>query len=115
MADTPIEQLAAANKDGAEALSSSVNATISGISSLTKAYQDLAARNVEKLNAAAKALSSVKTPAELFEVQQRLAAESFQAAVADGKAIAELTTAVFTASFGPLQKQIKAAQQTTKK
>ncbi len=45
-------------------------AAITGFASLAGAYQDLASRNSEKLATAVKALSSVKSPSEFFELQQ---------------------------------------------
>jgi hypothetical protein len=77
---------------------------------LTKAYQDLAARNAKNLTDAVKALSAVKSPQEFIEVQQKLITEGVQAAVNDSKTIAQLTAAVFTAAFEPVKQQIEAAQ-----
>jgi hypothetical protein len=79
---------------------------------LAKAYQDLATKNAANLKSAIQALSAVKSPAEFIEVQQRLIKEGVQAAVADSQNIAHLTTAVFTAAFEPVRKQIEAAQKT---
>jgi hypothetical protein len=45
---------------------------------------------------------------EFVEVEQRLIKEGVQAAVADSKNIAHLTTAVFTAAFEPVKKRIEA-------
>ncbi|CAA7627587.1 phasin family protein [Magnetospirillum sp. SS-4] len=110
-----IEKLTIVAKTNAEALTKSGNAAISGLESLTKAYQDLATRNVEKLAAGIKTLASVKSPVEFFEVQQKLVKEGFESALADSRAIAELTTSVFTAAFEPVQKQVAAFQDIAKK
>ena len=105
-----VEKLTIVAKTNAEALTKSGNAAVSGIESLAKAYQALAAKNVEKFSAAIQALSSVKTPVEFFEVQQKLVKDGFEAAVADSRAIAELTTSVLTSAFEPVGKQFAAIQ-----
>jgi phasin family protein len=102
----------AAEKMNADALSESGNASRAAFQELTKAYQELAAKNAKNLTAAMQALAAVKSPAEFIELQQRLIKEGVQAAVSDSKHIAQLTTAVFTAAFEPVKKQIDAAQKT---
>jgi phasin family protein len=110
-----VERLTTVAKDNADALTKSGNAAVAGLGSLAKAYQDLTARNIEKMTASIKALSSVKTPTEFFELQQKLVREAFEAAIADSRAIAELTTSVFTAAYEPVQKQVEAIQDIVKK
>ncbi|CUW40811.1 conserved protein of unknown function(containing Phasin domain,18-118; containing Phasin, subfamily 1,39-123) [Magnetospirillum sp. XM-1] len=105
-----VEKLTIVAKDNAEALTKSGNFALAGFEKLSKAYQDLANRNVAKFNDAVKALSSVKSPVEFVELQAKLVKEGFDAAVADSRAIAELTTSVFTAAFEPVKKQAEAVQ-----
>jgi len=100
-------------KGNAEALTESGNATRAAVQELTKAYQELAAKNAKNLTAAMQSLAAVKSPAEFMELQQRLIKEGVQAAVSDSQHIAQLTTAVFTAAFEPVKKQIEAMQKTT--
>ena len=129
MAKSPVEQAA---KTGAEelmksgeaaenivqgnvdALSQSGAASKAAVQELTKAYQELATKNVHKLSAAVQALSAVKSPTEFIELQQKLIKEGVEAAVADSRQIAQLTTAVFTAAFEPVKKQIEAVQKSVK-
>ncbi|MBF0325655.1 MAG: phasin family protein [Alphaproteobacteria bacterium] len=92
-------------RDNAKAMSKSGAIAMDSFQELAKAYQDLAARNVEKLGDALKEISTVKTPAEFFEVQQKLIKESFDAALSDSRAIAELTTSVFSTAVEPMQKR----------
>jgi phasin family protein len=110
MATATIEQFSTAAKDNVEVLTKSGNVALAGFEKLSKAYQDLAARNVAKFNDAVKSLSSVKSPVEFVELQAKLAKDGFDAAVADSRAIAELTTSVFTAAFEPVKKQVEAVQ-----
>jgi hypothetical protein len=98
-------------KGNAEALTSSGHASSAALQELTKAYQDLAAKNAANLSAAIQALSAVKTPAEFLTVQQKLLTDGVEAVVADSQTIAKLTIAVFTAAFEPVKAQIEALQK----
>jgi len=100
-------------KGSANALTESRNASKAAVEELTKAYQELATKNAKNLTAAIQALAAVKSPTEFIELQQRLIKDGVEAAVSDGRHIAQLTTAVFTAAFEPVKKQIEAAQRTT--
>jgi hypothetical protein len=93
-------------RGNAEALTVSGNASRAAIQELTRAYQELATKNAKNLTAAMQALAAVKSPAEFIELQQRLIA------VSDSRHIAQLTTAVFTAAFEPVKKQLEKTAQT---
>ncbi|MDR3449040.1 MAG: phasin family protein [Alphaproteobacteria bacterium] len=130
MANPTVEQF---SKDSADALSKSAEAakkmmndssntlTESGkgsaaaVTDLTKAYQELAAKNVKNLTAAMEALVAVKSPTEFMELQQKLIKDGVEAAVQDSRHIAELTKVVFTAAFEPVKTQIEAAQKNLQK
>ena len=99
-------------KGSAEALTESGNASRAAVQELTKAYQELATKNVKNLTAAIQALSAVKGPTQFIELQQKLIKDGVEAAVSDSRHIAQLTTAVFTAAFEPVKKQIEAVQKT---
>ena len=129
MAKSPIEQVAKAGTEelkksggaaekivqgNVDALSQSGAASKAAVQELTKAYQELASKNVHNLSAAVQALSAVKSPTEFIELQQKLIKEGVEAAVADSRHIAQLTTAVFTAAFEPVKKQIEAVQKSVK-
>jgi phasin family protein len=129
MAKSPVEQAAKAGAEevmksgeaaekivqgNVDALSQSGAASKAAVQELTKAYQELASKNVHNLSAAVQALSAVKSPTEFVELQQKLIKEGVEAAVADSRRIAQLTTAVFTAAFEPVKKQIEAVQKSVK-
>jgi hypothetical protein len=99
-----------AMRDTAAALTENGNASRAAIQQLTKAYQELATKNVNKLTTAVRALATVKSPADFIELQQRLIKEGVETAVDDSQRIAQLTTAVFTAAFEPVMKRIGAVQ-----
>ncbi len=127
MAKQPSEQIAEASAEalarsgeaaekimrgGADAMGESGSASRAAIEELTKAYQELATKNAKNLTDAMQALAAVKSLAEFVELQQRLIKEGVEAAVRDSQHIAQLTTAVFTAAFEPVKKQIEAVQKT---
>jgi hypothetical protein len=109
MAQPTVEHI---TKATAATMTDSGNAAGTALQELTKAYQELASKNAANLTAAIQALSAVKNPAEFMAVQQKLIKDAVQAAVSDSQNIAHLTTAVFTAAFEPVKKQIEAAQKT---
>jgi phasin family protein len=100
-------------KGNADALGESGNASRAAVQELTNAYRELATKNAKNLTAAMQALAAVKSPAEFMELQQRLIKEGVQAAVTDSQHIADLTSALFTAAFEPVRKQIDAVQKRT--
>ena len=82
------------------------------VQGLTRAYRELATKRYRRtLTAAMQALAAVKSPAEFIELQQRLIKEGVEAAVTDSRHIAQLTTAVFTAAFEPVKKQLEKTAQ----
>ena len=99
-------------KSSTEAPTESGAASRAAVQELTKAYQDLATKNAKNLTAAIQGLSAVKNPVEFMQLQQKLIKEGVEAAVSDSHHIAQLTTAVFTAAFEPVKKQIEAVQKT---
>jgi phasin family protein len=116
MAKRPGKQIAEATaeplKGNAEALTVNGNASRAAVQELTRAYQELATKNAKNLTGAMQALAAVKSPAEFIELQQRLIKEGVEAAVTDSRHIAQLTTAVFTAAFEPVKKQLEKTAQT---
>ncbi len=103
-------------KDSSSTLTESGQGAAEALKELTKAYQELAARNVKNLTAVMEELVAVKSPAEFMELQQRLIKDSGQPRRPgqDSRRIAELTTAVFTAALEPVKKQFEAAQKASR-
>jgi len=97
-------------KGNADALIESGNTSRAAVQELTKAYQEMATKNVRNLTAAMQALARVKSPTEYIELQQKLIKEGVETTVGDSQRIAQLTTAVFTAAFEPVKKRIEAVQ-----
>ena len=97
-------------KGNADAPIESGNTSRAAVQELTKAYQEMATKNVRNLTAAMQALARVKSPTEYIELQQKLIKEGVETTVGDSQRIAQLTTAVFTAAFEPVKKRIEAVQ-----
>lgn len=104
----------ALGKENAEAMVKSSNAAMKGFEELSKAWQGIFARSAEKTDAAIKAMTSVKSPVELVDLQGKLARESIEGAIADGRKIAEVSQSVFTAALEPLNARVAAFQAMAK-
>jgi phasin family protein len=108
------EKLVAISKDNADAIAQSSAATVKAFEEIAKAQQAVVAKNVEKADAAVKAIFAVKSPAEMADLQGKLARESIEAAIADSRKLAELATSAFTAVVEPLNARFAALQSLTK-
>jgi phasin family protein len=97
-----IDTFVAMGKENAEAMVKSSNAAMKGFEEISKASQDLAAKSAASVDAAVKAMFSCKNPTDLADLQTRLARESIENAIVDGRKFAELTSAIFTAALEPL-------------
>jgi phasin family protein len=108
------EKLVTISKDNADAIAQSGAATVKAFEEITKAQQAVVAKTVEKADAAVKAMFAVKSPAELADLQGKLARESIEAAIADSRKLAELATSAFTAVVEPLNARFAAMQSLVK-
>jgi phasin family protein len=102
------EKFVALGKENADAFAKSGAATVKAFEEIAKAQQALIAENVKKADAAVKALFSVKSPAELADLQGKLARETLEGAIADGRKLAELSTTALTAAVEPIQARFAA-------
>lgn len=101
-------------KDNADAFAKSSAATVKGFEEIAKASQVLATKSAERVDAAVKALFAVKTPAELADLQGKLARETIESSIVEGRKFAELTTTVVTAALEPFNARLAAFQALTK-
>lgn len=101
-------------QDSADAFTKSSAVAVKGFEELAKVSQALTARNVEKADAAVKALFAVKSPAEFADLQGKLAREAVESMIADSRKLAEISTSVITAALEPLNARIAAFQSLTK-
>lgn len=114
MAVQGLDQLVSLGKENAEALVKSGNAAYKGFEELSKTSQSLAAKALEQSDAAVKALMAVKSPAELADLQGRLAREAVEAAIADSRKLAELVGSIYASTVEPLSSRFAALQSLTK-
>lgn len=82
-------------------------AALTGFEQLARYFLDFAGRSVEETVAAGKTLASVKSPIEFFQVQSKLAQESFQTFASEGKKVSELATAVAKDVSAPVAEHFK--------
>lgn len=108
------DKFVALGKDNADALVKSSTIAAKGFEEIAKAAQALAVQSAERVDAAVKALSAVKTPAEFADVQTKLARENIELAIAESRKLAELSTSAFTAALEPLNARIAAFQALAK-
>ena len=108
------EKFVALGKDNAEAVVKSSTLAVKGFEEIAKASQAYLTESAAKTDAAVKALFAVKTPAEFADLQGKLARESVEAAIAEGRKFAELSQTVFSAALEPLNARIAAFQSLVK-
>lgn len=101
-------------KDNADALVKSSTAAVKGMEELAKASQAYFSKSAEKTDAALKALIAVKSPVEFADLQGKLARESIESAIAEGRKFAELSQSVLSAALEPLNARIAAFQAMAK-
>lgn len=89
-------------KDNADALVKSSTIAFKGFEDIAKAWQALATKNVERTDAVIKAVTACKSPVEFADLQSKLVRESVESSISEGRKIAELTQATFTAALEPL-------------
>ena len=109
-----IDKVVAFGQENADAMVKSGTAALKGFEELSRAGQALATRQVEKTDAAVKAMLSCKNPVELADLQGRLARESIETVIAEGRRFAELTTSLYTAALEPWNARIAAFQSLTR-
>lgn len=101
-------------KENADAIAKSGAAALKGFEDIAKASQAYVAKSTASADAAVKALLSVKTPAEFADVQTKLARESIETVIAEGRKFAELSQTVFSAALEPLNARVAAFQSLVK-
>ena len=102
------EKFVALGQENADAFAKSSAATVKAFEEIAKAQQALVAENVKKADAAVKALFSVKSPTEFADLQGKLARETLENAIADGRKLAELSTSALTDAIEPIQARFAA-------
>ncbi len=107
---TSYSDFAAWGQDGIESVVKANTAAVKGFESLAKHFVELTGKSYEDAVDASKKLAGAKSVADLFQIQTKLAQDSFTAFVEEGKTVSELATSIFTDVTAPLTpKFVKAA------
>ncbi len=108
------EKFVALGKENVEAVVKSSSVALQGLEEISKHSQAYFTKSVEKADSAIKALLSVKSPTEFAEIQNKLARENIETAIADSRKFSELTQSVISASLEPINARIAAFQALAK-
>ncbi len=103
------DEFAALGKDNLDAFVKASTVLVKGFETLGKEVASYGQTSIEKSVASAQALFGVKTLRELVELQTEMAKESFDALVAGGTRIGELSVKVANDAFEPIQEQVSVA------
>ncbi|HLN25503.1 MAG TPA: phasin family protein [Patescibacteria group bacterium] len=109
-----VEQITAFGKDNVEALVKSSTLAVKGLEELAKVYSTLANQSIEQTSAAVKALTTAKNPTEFQSIYTNLAKANFDQFVSESRKIQELTNAIVTNSFAPLNARVQALSSIVK-
>jgi phasin family protein len=98
-------------KGNAEAAVESGKIYAAGVQELSKGYVEEARSAYETLTADLKELAAVKSPAELFQLQGKIARRNFDAAVAFGSKNADAVLKVVNETFAPVSNRVSLAAE----
>lgn len=103
------EELLSFGKENVEALVQSGTLAAKGYEELLKAYTAFATQSVERVQAAAKALATAKSPNEFFQLQIDLTREAGEALALETRKLAEIASTVTASAVEPLQARFQVA------
>lgn len=99
---TSYSDFAAWGQDSIDSLVKANTAAVKGFETLAKHYVELSSKSYEDAVDASKKLAGAKSVSDLFQIQTKLAQDSFSSLVEEGKTVSELTTSIFTDVTAPL-------------
>ena len=107
---TSYSDFAAWGQEGIESVVKANTAAVKGFEAFAKHFVELTGKSYEDAIDASKKLAGAKSVSDLFQIQTKLAQDSFAAFVEEGKTVSELATSIFTDVTAPLTpKFVKAA------
>ena len=98
---------AAFNQDTLDTIVKTNTAAVKGYETMSKYFVDLAGKSFEDAVAAGKKLAAAKTVVEYFQVQTKLAQESIEVAMEEGKKVSELATGIAKDVSAPITDRFK--------
>ncbi len=104
-----LDEMSTHTKDNVEALLASTKAATSGLEAIAREVADFSRKSFEETTAAARAMTTVKTPNELIQLQNDFAKTQFDAAVAEMTKLSETLVKLAGEVFEPVQNRIAVA------
>ncbi len=98
---------AAFNQEALDTIVKTNTAAVKGYEAMSKYFVDLAGKSFEDAVAAGKKLAAAKTVVEFVQIQTKLAQESMEVAMEEGKKVSELTTAIAKDVTAPFTERFK--------
>ena len=98
---------AAINHDALETIVKTNTAAAKGFESFTKYFAGLAGKSFEDAVAAGKKLATAKSVVEFMQIQTKLAQDSMEVALEEGKKVSELTASIAKDVTSPLSERFK--------
>lgn len=107
---TSYSDIASWGQEGMESFVKANTAAMKGFETMAKHFVELTGKTYEDAVDAGKKLAGAKSMTDLFQIQTKLAQDSFTSFVEEGKTVSELATSIFTDVTAPLTpKFVKAA------
>jgi phasin family protein len=99
---TSYSDIAAWGQESIESIVKANTAAVKGFETLAKHFVELTGKTYENSIEAGKKLAGAKNVSDLFQIQTKLAQDSFTAFVEEGKSVSKLATEIFTDVTAPL-------------
>ena len=99
---TSFSDISAWGQDSIENFVKANTAAVKGFETLAQHFVELTGKTYETSVEAGKKLAGAKNVSDLFQIQSKLAQDSFASFVEEGKTVSELTTEIFTDVTAPL-------------
>jgi len=106
--DKTYADFVALNQDNFDAFVKSGTTVAKGFEQLTKHFADVTAKSFEEAIEVSKKFAAVKSPTEFFQIQSKVFTESFENAIAQGKKVVELSTAIVKDASAPIAERVNA-------
>ena len=109
-----LDELSQMARGNVEAMLASSRAATAGLEAIAHQVADFSRKSFEETTAAARAMTTVKTPNELMQLQNDFAKTQFDHAVAEMSKLSETMVKLMGEVFEPIQKSATAATEKVK-
>lgn len=104
-----LDEMTAMARGNVEALLASTKAATTGLESIAHQVADFSRKSFEETTAAARAMTTVKTPNELMQLQNDFAKTQFDAAISEMSKLSETLVKLAGEVFEPVQNRVAVA------